>query len=454
MRLQTARLAAFAAALFSATALRAQVPVTQIYTNYGGFWTSTSAANTTKPDNSHLLLGFTYNGVTYSTGVADGVLQSNGVSFQPKTYRAFELANSISGNASTKIGVGYQYGGAGNVTPVPVTNNMSQYLTDGSNGLDLGTAIFNLPSSKATYSVSNMSAASIGDNVPDIIVTQVGQPPASTELDSFMFVDGAGQVVGRAVAVSLSSVQVVGTCSWKFYNPVSSPTYDAGLAGDRPLRLLGLDLSCFNLNASNIGSISGFVHKLSGASDQAFIAYSAPSFQAAMGQVLPITLTGFEAGRQGKTVELNWNASMPQDFSHFEVEAGRGGAGRFEKIGEVSFREGARAYAFTDASPVAGANYYRLKMVDEDGSATYSPVRTVRFTESGSMSLAPNPANGFVSIAGVPEGSVLQVSDMSGKVLLETAATAGATRLDVSGLVPGTYLVSTAAGSAMRFIKN
>ena len=50
----------------------------------------------------------------------------------------------------------------------------------------------------------------------------------------------------------------------------------------------------------------------------------------------------------------------------------------------------AAQYSFTDARPLAGQAYYRLRQTDNDGRAAYSPVATVR--GNAETSSYPNPA--------------------------------------------------------------
>ena len=61
--------------LMAPALLKAQA-VTEVISDYGGYWKSGSGAiNPIKPDNSHNLIAFSYNGVRYSTGVNDHLLR-------------------------------------------------------------------------------------------------------------------------------------------------------------------------------------------------------------------------------------------------------------------------------------------------------------------------------------------------------------------------------------------
>lgn len=73
----------------------AQKIVTQIYSDYNGYWfSSTASVNTILPDNSHNLLAFKYESTVYSTGVNDAILISQGVSFVPQVYEALPLVGA------------------------------------------------------------------------------------------------------------------------------------------------------------------------------------------------------------------------------------------------------------------------------------------------------------------------------------------------------------------------
>lgn len=267
------------------TTSKAQNNVTRIYTDFGGYWQSAQGANSAiQPNNSHNLLAFKVGATTYSTGVNDALLTTKGVTFTQQNFQALPVASvpTVNINGSSNpivIGVGSQYGGGnGNVSPVPVTSDLNTYLTDGVQGLDLGTGIYNIPGGiELKYSISNIHASKIGDGIPDLVLTQIGVPPASTVNDVYRFFDADGNTVGNSVSINVANIPVVAQIHMKFYTPTNPPTYNSGLYGERDLRLVSYDFSAFGINAANIGRIAGFGQVLSGASDQAFVAYNASS---------------------------------------------------------------------------------------------------------------------------------------------------------------------------------
>ncbi|WP_205499657.1 T9SS type A sorting domain-containing protein [Rufibacter psychrotolerans] len=173
---------------------------------------------------------------------------------------------------------------------------------------------------------------------------------------------------------------------------------------------------------------------------------------------LPVELVEFtaRAGKQGG-VELGWATASEQDNAFFAVERSRDGktfaeVGRVRGGGTTAVRQ---AYRFTDAAPLAGVSYYRLRQVDFDGGQEYSAVRAVRLAagQAVGLSLRPNPSRGqgvAVQVQG-PAAEVL-VYDLAGRqVLRRPVGGQGQALLEAGSLGAGTYLVR-AGGQAQRLV--
>lgn len=97
---------------------------------------------------------------------------------------------------------------------------------------------------------------------------------------------------------------------------------------------------------------------------------------------LPIRLSAFSGRMFQQAVKLSWSTSDESDGRHFEVEKSTNGSS-FTKLGVVALGSSNAAYEFTDNQPVAGNNWYRLKMQHRDGTAYYSAVVKVAFNREG-----------------------------------------------------------------------
>ncbi|HCY89709.1 MAG TPA: hypothetical protein DHV17_05565 [Chitinophagaceae bacterium] len=166
---------------------------------------------------------------------------------------------------------------------------------------------------------------------------------------------------------------------------------------------------------------------------------------------LPVTLLNFDAQRNGSVNLLKWATSQELNSSRFLVERSSDGR-NFTEIGVVNaagFSNDRRDYRFTDASPVKGINYYRLRMVDIDDTYKYSEVKNVRNLGMSEISFAPNPVQDFIRLsidAEKSEKATVRITDMSGKLVQTSALSVvnGSNQftLNSSTLAKGTYILT------------
>ncbi len=264
---------------FSNYTLAQQTGITAIYTDFNGYWSSSSSAiSPVKPDNSHNLVGFRWNGHTYSTGVNDALLTTNGVSFTPMQFQAFPVRQISLAGTSALPALGQLKDGVDNGASVPppfsLPPNVSYFLTDGVNGLDIGTGVANIPSGTLLFDFGSIiDISQIGDGLPDILVSQIADPSAT--LDSIYFTDAGGNVVGNKIAINhtSSSIPAVGRWVADFYN--ANGTLTAGFTKtERMLRVWGADISAFGINSTNYTEAITLRYRLNGTSDPAFLAFN------------------------------------------------------------------------------------------------------------------------------------------------------------------------------------
>lgn len=93
-------------------------------------------------------------------------------------------------------------------------------------------------------------------------------------------------------------------------------------------------------------------------------------------QPLPVELLRFSAVCDGGRVLLTWTTASERDADHFVVERSTDGES-FEPIGQVIAIGNANSttdYTYTDKRPSPSA-YYRLRIVDTDGTEALGPLR-------------------------------------------------------------------------------
>src|SRR5690606_8079321 len=123
---------------------------------------------------------------------------------------------------------------------------------------------------------------------------------------------------------------------------------------------------------------------------------------------------------------------------HFIVQKGSDGR-KFTDLAVTDAKEdfqAARSFSFTDKAKVSGTVYYRLAMVDKDGTVVYSQVVMISSKPEAAARIYPTVVqNGNLFVeAGAWAGQVkLEVFDMNGRPIFSKL------------LVPGRQQVSVAA---------
>jgi hypothetical protein len=179
------------------------------------------------------------------------------------------------------------------------------------------------------------------------------------------------------------------------------------------------------------------------------------------GTPLPVDLTAFTAEKHGPAVALAWRTASELNSDRFEVERSRD-ARVFDRIGSMAAKGTTTVpsdYNFLDDKYPAEASvlYYRLRQMDRNGAARFSPVRAVQLGKQADMVLYPNPAHEAFTVAGVAAGAKLAVFDALGRqITTSTADASGTAHLTLpAGLAAGVYVVRVLGGneaSARRLV--
>jgi protocatechuate 3,4-dioxygenase beta subunit len=168
---------------------------------------------------------------------------------------------------------------------------------------------------------------------------------------------------------------------------------------------------------------------------------------------MPLSLVAFVAGTDGNNRTLWWTTASEINVSHFTIERSTHPSKGFESIGEVAAKNatGTHHYSLIDYNPpTEEVSYYRLKIVDIDGTVDYSKVVTVNNGIVKTMSISPNPATTDLIIKHpkANNNSLLKIISAGGHLMatgtLQKDSTA--TQLDVSSLTQGFYFLIIESG--------
>lgn len=166
---------------------------------------------------------------------------------------------------------------------------------------------------------------------------------------------------------------------------------------------------------------------------------------------LPVTLVSFKADQVAEGVRLTWNTTNEKSFDRFEIEYSSLPQAGFSKIGTVA--GGGSSYHYLDTDFHLGARYYRLKMVDLDGSYTYSRIVAISSRNGVELnSVYPSPSHGrVVNIASNGPIDSYTIFDVSGRQIgVQMSGTDGFYSIKFGKDAPiGVYLIKYSAGGQL-----
>jgi hypothetical protein len=156
----------------------------------------------------------------------------------------------------------------------------------------------------------------------------------------------------------------------------------------------------------------------------------------------------FTAQQKNSNVALAWQITNEVNASHFNVQQSTDG-NSFNTIGKLNTQAGGN-YAYTDDGSGLNAStvFYRLQMVDRDGSFTYSKTIAVLKTRNSQLTIFPDPVKEtlFVQLSSTKDEKLsMQIIDMKGRVLQQQDVRVSVGKMSLSfnasQLAKGTYVL-------------
>lgn len=169
--------------------------------------------------------------------------------------------------------------------------------------------------------------------------------------------------------------------------------------------------------------------------------------------ILPIELAEFTGWNNGFANELHWKTYSEVNADKFEIEKSIDGVA-FNYIGEVSaqgYSSTMHEYAFYDYNILSGVQYYRLRMVDFDGSYKLSNIISIDTDGSGvhAILIYPNPVQNNLHLEIISSADtkiILRIYDVLSKLVYENIQTIqpGKNSMDINStsLTNGTYQIT------------
>jgi hypothetical protein len=172
---------------------------------------------------------------------------------------------------------------------------------------------------------------------------------------------------------------------------------------------------------------------------------------------LPLKLISFTGNMNtNNAIDLTWEVTEQSDIQKYIVEKS-GDAITYNSIGTVTANTANRfTYNFTDAHPITGKNYYRLRIVEADNDYEYSKSILFIVGSKASLVIYPQPASDHITIqVGRPGlvNTMMLLTDISGKTVKNIRLTSQVQDINISSLPAGMYFFRTNDGDSYKIIK-
>lgn len=410
--------------LFFPQTSNAQLGADKLYlklTYNNSFWQTQSTSGNTAYINNPIrrrnsILGFRLrNGVTYSTGVDDAMLTANGITFTTAKFRSLPVTDIYFNDYNEPVPepTYFSFPADADNSPNTAINNYFTFpeykisipLSMGTKGIDIGTAITNVPNTaELSFNLLNwVQTNGVTDDIPDLFITQEADP-SSNNLDEIWFVDINGVMVGHKVTVQMSNNTTfprIGLIFMDFFR-LQSGTPAWQVNGSRNAKLFTVKLTDFGINATNFNSIYQLKYKFNGTSDPGVIAYNENTFR-----FVPLNAFNDTASTNRQTpVSINVLANDQYDSTQ------EGGANwRFEIVSQPPSGQGSAAVVgnqivYTPTfSNISSPVTFTYTICDDLGCDTATVTVTIRNACTKSPNTLPADSNTAVGVSNLSQVS-------------------------------------------------
>lgn len=171
---------------------------------------------------------------------------------------------------------------------------------------------------------------------------------------------------------------------------------------------------------------------------------------------LPVTLISFNAYLQDNNIiRLSWKTASEINASHFDLERSVDTKQwtQIKQVTAVGNTKTSAEYIEYDRQPMWGRNYYRLKMIDQDGSFAYSRIISL-LDGQNDVAIYPNPGANRLFVKDIDFSSVTAVSviNTNGQVVFQSK-TLTEQGIDLSNFANGIYSVEIRKNTGATLIR-
>ncbi len=186
------------------------------------------------------------------------------------------------------------------------------------------------------------------------------------------------------------------------------------------------------------------------------ITYNGQTFSTnfAVNTILPLHIVNFTARKEASSVNLLLETSNEENVSRINLLKSSDGRS-FSLLNSVAAKnDRTNVYRMEDNHP-AKSNFYKVEIVDKDGSKNYSSVKHIAFNESGNyVGLIGNPFKSQLHLKALQSVSntTIELTDMSGHLVYsgKVELTVGSTvTIPTAHLAAGAYKLALKSGKSI-----
>lgn len=163
--------------------------------------------------------------------------------------------------------------------------------------------------------------------------------------------------------------------------------------------------------------------------------------------LLPVKLTSFTATITGQKVLLQWVIQNPGQVKGFIIERSTD-RNQWQGLQNVAAAGSTYNYSLTVDNPINRTTFYRLRIIEIDGSVSYSVIRAVTIRPGFAFSVYPNPSDGFIFIRSSTVPVEIKIMDSNGRVLFQQTIFSNNAPVDLRSFQKGVYFIK--AGETMQ----
>jgi len=166
--------------------------------------------------------------------------------------------------------------------------------------------------------------------------------------------------------------------------------------------------------------------------------------------ILPIKLKSFDATKNGCTANINFVVSTATNVASMEMEYSTDGIA-FAKAGTIKniVNTGTeKTYNFSYPMQPGKNYFFRLKIINDDGSYTYGPVSKVNSCGTGTINIVitPNPVNNIATVTGMAKGkNTITIYGANAQLIQTIGVNNNSTTINFDKYASGIYMVQVQA---------